>query len=592
MLRRFVVYFHDCKRDLIGGFVCVIFETVFELVIPAIMASLIDVGVVRRDMGDIIRKSLLMVACALVSLFLGALYARLAARAGQGFGAALREAEYRNVQGFSFANMDHFNTSSLITRLTNDITVLQNTISNGFRPFVRAPVMLVMALGMSIVMSPRLAVVFLVAIPTLAACLYLILRRLGPMYGIMQRALDRLNLIVQENLAAIRTVKSYGKEASECRKFDGVNGSFRDASQRAFHYATMNMPCFQLIMYATIVCILWFGGNFIRAGTMQIGELTGFLSYVLQILNSLMMLSNVFLMLSRSVTSASRIAEVLDEKPDIADGDGGWKVERGEIDFDHVSFKYRQSAREPVLSDICLHISAGQTVGIIGGTGSAKSSLVQLIPRLYDVSSGSLKIDGHDVREYPVAPLRDAVGMVLQKNTLFSGTIRENLRWGDPNATDEELDRACHIACVDEFLPRMPRGYDTDLEEGGVNLSGGQKQRLCIARALLKRPRVLILDDSTSAVDTATEAKICRRLARELRDTTKIIITQRIGEVRDADLIVVMQDGRIGDAGTHEELLGRSQVYRDIYEFQQKGADERKCQDSLCTKNRKTCTAR
>jgi len=366
-------------------------------------------------------------------------------------------------------------------------------------------------------------------------------------------------------------VKSYVKGQSESEKFEEVNGVFRESSERAFRYAVLNMPCFQLVMYATILCILWFGGNFIHTGTMQVGTLTGFLSYVLQILNALMMISNVFLMLSRSMTSASRIFEVMDEPQEIVGGTQERMVQRGQIDFDHVCFKYQEAARENVLSDICLHIGAGQTVGIIGGTGSAKSSLVQLIPRLYDVTSGSLKIDGHDVKEYPIAHLRDAVGMVLQKNTLFSGTIRENLKWGNVDATEEELNWACHIACVDEFLPRLPDGYETDLGQGGVNVSGGQKQRLCIARALLKRPRVLIFDDSTSAVDTETEAKIRERLAENLKDTTKIFITQRINSIEHADLIVVLKDGKINEAGKHGELLAHNPIYRDIYEFQRKG---------------------
>lgn len=571
MLSRFRVYFEKTKKDFIISIVCVSFEAAFELIIPMIMANIIDVGVAARDQGYILKRSLLMVFCSMISLVLGVFYSRFAARAGQGFGAELRKAEYAKVQSFSFSNLDHFNTPSLITRLTSDITILQNTICNGLRPIVRGPVMMAMGLSMSILMSPELAVVFLVAMPILAVCLYLIFRKLGPLYGRMQRILDKLNSVVQENLIAIRTVKSYVRGESESRKFEGVNESFRESSERAFHYASLNLPCFQFVMYSTILCILWFGGNLIHVGSMKVGALTGFLSYVLQILNSLMMISNVFLMLSRSTTSASRILEVLDEPVDLVGGTSDLKVERGDIDFDHVSFKYQQTAEEYVLSDICLHIGAGQTVGIIGGTGSAKSSLVQLIPRLYDVDSGSLKIDGHDVREYPVAYLRDAVGMVLQKNTLFSGTIRENLRWGNPDATQEELDWACRIACVDEFLSRMPDGYDTDLGQGGVNISGGQKQRLCIARALLKRPRILIFDDSTSAVDTATEARIRDGLA-QLTGTTKIIISQRINSMEHADRIVVLEDGKINEVGTHDTLLAHNKIYQDIYEIQKKGA--------------------
>lgn len=572
MYKRLFTYFKGHRRELAGAVICVMLESVFEIVIPLIMADIIDIGVPARNRAYILNRGADMVLCALAALGLGALYARFAARAGQGFGAALRDAEYRRVQSFSFANMDRFSTPSLITRLTGDVTILQNTISNGLRPIVRGPTMLVMAFAFSVTLSPKLAFVFLVAAPVLALCLWLILRKLAPLYRGMQRVMDRVNATVQENLIAIRTVKSYVKGDSEGKKFAAVNAEYRDASQGAFHYAAMNLPCFQAVMYATILCLLWFGGKFIMAGTMQVGQLTGFLSYVLQILNSLMMISNVFLMLSRSTASVSRICEVLDEVPDIADGPGGAEVTRGEIEFDHVSFKYSASAKEEVLSDICLRIPAGSTVGIIGGTGSAKTSLVQLIPRLYDVTSGSLRIDGRDVRKYSVSHLRRAVGMVLQNNTLFSGTIRENLRWGDENASDAELDRACAAACADEFLSRFPEGYDTDLGQGGVNVSGGQKQRLCIARALLRRPKVLILDDSTSAVDTATEARIRERISRELQDSTKIIITQRVSAVEGADMIVVLDDGRISAVGTHDELLERSPIYRDICEYQRKGA--------------------
>ncbi len=571
MLKRLTVYFHKYCKELIGSIVCVAAEAAFELIIPLIMADIIDVGVANHDKEYILAKSAAMIVCALIALFLGILYAHLSARAGQGFGAELRRAEYQKIQEFTFSNMDHFSTPSLITRLTSDITIVQNAVCQGLRPIVRGPVMMILALVMSFTMSPQLAVVFLVAMPVLAVSLFLILRKLSPLYAVMQRALDHVNSIVQENLTAIRTVKAYVKGDSEYKKFSKVNQSFRESSEQSFHYAVLNAPCFQFIMYATIICILWFGGNLINNGSMKVGELTGFLSYVLQILNSLMMISNVFLMISRSMTSVERIFEVLDEPSEIEDGLGSCQVERGEIDFENVSFKYQQSAEEYVLSNISLHIDAGQTVGIIGGTGAAKSSLVQLIPRLYDVSEGSLKIDGHDVREYSLAHLRDEVGMVLQKNILFSGTIRENLKWGNEDATDEDLDWACRIACADEFISRIPEGYDMDLGQGGVNISGGQKQRLCIARVLLKRPHVLIFDDSTSAVDTATEAKIREGLAEELNDTTKIFITQRVGSIKDADQIVVLDDGKITDVGTHDVLIKKSAIYRDIYELQKEG---------------------
>ena len=572
MLKRLYGYFAKYKKHLIIGALCVVMESVFEMVIPLIMAQIIDVGVANKDKVYILWKSGEMVICALLSLGLGLLYARYAALAGQGFGAELRKAQYQKVQGFSFANMDHFSTPSLITRLTGDITVLQNAVTNGLRPAVRGPIMMVIAVVMTLALSPRLAVVFAVSMPVLAVLLFLILKQLGPIYGKMQRMLDQLNSVVQENLIAIRTVKSFVRGDDECRKFGGANENFRQTSQKAFHYAQLNQPSFQIVMYGTIIAILWCGGIYIHEGMLKVGQLTGFLSYVLQILNSLMMISNVFLMLSRSVTSGQRILEVMDEKPEIEGGESRSLVERGEVDFEHVYFKYQHTAREFVLSDINLHIGAGQTVGVIGSTGSAKSSLVQLIPRLYDASEGSVKIDGRDVREYGVAHLRDAIGMVLQKNTLFSGTIRENLQWGSEHATNEQLDWACHIACADEFVRRLPNGYETDLGQGGVNVSGGQKQRLCIARALLKRPRILIFDDSMSAVDTATEASIRERLAQELKDTTKIIITQRLTSIEHADLIIVLREGSIEAAGTHEELLRFNPMYRDLYEFQQKGA--------------------
>lgn len=572
MLRRLYGYFGRYKKYLIIAALCVLMESVFEMVIPLIMAQIIDVGVANQDKTYILIKGGEMIVCALLSLGLGLLYARYAALAGQGFGAELREAEYKKVQGFSFTNMDHFSTPSLITRLTGDITVMQNAVSNGLRPAVRGPVMMVIAVLMTLMLSPKLSLVFAISMPFLALLLTLIIKKLSPLYGRMQRMLDQLNSVVQENLAAIRTVKSFVRGSDECKKFEAVNEDFRQTSQKAFHFAQMNLPSFQFAMYGTIIAILWLGGIYIREGTLKVGELTGFLSYVLQILNSLMMISNVFLMLSRSLTSGQRILEVMDEKPEIEGGGSGAAVTRGEVEFDHVSFKYSTSAKEYVLSDINLHIQAGQTVGIIGTTGSAKSSLVQLIPRLYEATDGTVRIDGRDVREYGVAHLRDAIGMVLQKNTLFSGTIRENLKWGDENATDEELDWACRIACADEFLKRFPKGYDTDLGQGGVNVSGGQKQRLCIARALLKRPKILIFDDSVSAVDTATEALIRERLSRELSDTTKIIITQRLTSIERADLIVVLREGRIEAVGNHEELLRENAMYRDLYEFQQKGA--------------------
>lgn len=572
MIKRMWPYMRPYKKYLFISCFCVITETIFELVIPIIMADIIDVGVANGDKEYILLKGMQMILCAIMALILGVLYARYAATAGQGFGAELRKDEFAKVQSFSFANTDHFSTSSLITRLTSDVTILQTAISNGIRPIVRSPVMLLTALVLTFSINAKLAIVFLIAIPILGIGLFTIVSKVGPLYRLMQTSIDAVNTIVQENLNAIRVVKSYVRGRYEEEKFEKVNNSLRQNSEKAFRTSVWNLPLFQLVMYSTIVCIIWFGGNMIFQGTMKVGELTGFLSYVLQILNSLMMISNVFLMLTRSIASGERIIEVLDETIDIKDlPNANATVQNGTIDFDHVYFKYKQDAEEFVLSDINLHIEKGSTVGILGGTGAAKTTLVQLISRLYDVSEGEVRIDGKNVKEYPVEHLRDAIGMVLQKNTLFSGTIRENLLWGDEHASDDDINWACHVACVDEFIHNFPKGYDTDLGQGGVNVSGGQKQRLCIARALLKRPKVLIFDDSTSAVDTATEANIRNGLAT-LTDTTKIIIAQRVSSVQHADQIIILEDGKIHAIGTHDSLLENDSIYQDIYYSQQEGA--------------------
>ena len=480
--------------------------------------------------------------------------------------------EFERVQNFSFANTDHFSTSSLITRLTSDVTILQTAISNGIRPLVRAPVMLLMALFFTFTINPELTMVFVVVTPILACGLFVIVRKVGPLYRLMQASIDQINTVVQENLNAIRVVKSYVREGYEEEKFKKMNIALRDNSEHAFRTSVWNMPLFQYVMYTTIICILFFGGQMIFEGVMKVGELTGFLSYVMQILNSLMMISAVFLMLTRSIASCERIIEVLDEVPDIHDPQNkDLIVNSGDITFHHVYFKYKTTAKEYVLSNIDMHIPAGSTIGILGGTGSAKTSLVQLIPRLYDVSEGEVLIDGHNVKEYSIEHLRDSVGMVLQKNVLFSGTIRENLLWGNEHATDEDIDWACHVASVDEFIHQFPKGYETDLGQGGVNVSGGQKQRLCIARALLKHPKVLILDDSTSAVDTATEANIREGLAT-LKETTKLIIAQRVSSIQHADQIIILDDGHINAIGTHDELLKNNSIYQDIYYSQMEGA--------------------
>lgn len=572
MFQRFYAYAKDYRKYGFLSCICVALEVMAELVIPLVMADIIDVGVANGDKEYILRKGVEMCLLALIALGLGTMYSRLAALCGMGLGSELRKAEYQKIQSFSFANVDHFSTSSLVTRLTSDITVIQNAVTTGLRPVVRAPVMMVTALFLSFSINWKLALIFLVAIPILGSCLYYIICHVRPLYSRMQVAIDMVNRIVQENLTAIRAVKAYVREDHEMEKFEGVNTELQTVSERAFGTACLNMPAMQYVMYGTILAILWFGGNLIFIGGMQVGELTGFLSYVLQILNSLMMISNVFMMLTRSMASGHRILEVLDETIEIEDeSTKPLEVERGEITFEHVYFKYRKDAEEFVLSDVSFHLLPGQTVGIIGGTGSAKTTLVQLIPRLYEATEGTVSIDGIPVREYPLEHLRDAVAVVLQKNTLFSGTIEENLRWGKDDATLEEMKLACRIAGADEFVERFPNGYQTVLEQGGVNLSGGQKQRLCIARAILKSPKVLILDDSTSAVDTATEAKIREGLAVNLKDTTKIIIAQRITSVLHADQIIIMEDGKVHAIGNHETLLQSDSIYQEIYYSQQEG---------------------
>ena len=551
---------------------CVIIESAFELIIPMIMANIIDVGLVNKDIEYILYQGILMGILAIISLIFGLLYAKFNAKAANGFGAELRKAEFEKIQEYSFINIDHFDTSSLITRLTSDVTVIQNAISGGLRPITRGPVMLILGLLFSFMINGELVLVFLIATPILAFILFLIVTKVAPKYAILQKAVDKLNIVVEEDLNAIRVVKAFVREDYESLKFDKVNSGLKETTKNTFSKAMLNMPSFQLVMYTTIVFILFFGANLIYVGKMQVGELTGFMSYVLQIMNSLMMISNVFLMMTRSLASAKRINEVFDEKLDLIGGSLNEMPKSGKIDFDHVYFKYASDAREYVLSDIDLHIKAGETIGIIGGTGSAKSSLVQLIPRLYDVSEGKVLIDDVDVKDYDLTKLRDAVSIVLQKNVLFSGTIKENLLWGNKDASDEEIAWAIKASAADEFVYDLKDGLDTYIEEGGTNVSGGQKQRLCIARSLLKRPKIIIFDDSTSAVDTATDSKIQDGL-RSIKDMTKIIIAQRINSVMNADRIIILDDGKVAAFDTHEKLLKENEIYKDLYESQMKGGE-------------------
>ena len=572
-LKRLLGYLGPCRRDMVLAALLVLIETAFELFIPVLMADIIDVGVANRDVAFIVRKGVQMGALALLALATGLLYARFAARAAYGWGARVREAQFERVQRYAFSDLDRFETGSLVTRMTTDVTVLQNAVNSGLRPMVRGPVMLVMGIGLSLWMNAALAAVFLVCTPVLGVVLFCVVRKVAPMYGRLQGAVDRLNNVVQEGLTAIRAVKAFVRGEYEEEKFAAVNDELTGVSRDTFRIAVLNLPAFQLTMYTATVLILWFGGNMILSGSLRVGDLTGVLSYVLQVMNSLMLISNVFLLLTRSLASARRIVEVLDQEPALASPENGAReVADGSVDFDHVSFKYHAGAREYALADVDLHIPAGMTVGILGGTGSAKTTLVQLIPRLYDATEGTVRVGGRDVREYDLEVLRDAVGIVLQKNVLFSGTVRDNLKWGNPEATDEELWAACRAARADEFLARMPKGLDTDLGQGGVNVSGGQKQRLCIARTLLKHPKVLIFDDSTSAVDTATEAGI-RAALGALTGVTKLIIAQRITSVMHTDQIVILEDGKVHAVGTHQSLLASDPIYQEIYASQMKGGD-------------------
>ena len=516
-----------------------------------------------------------MILMALAGMVMGGASSRFSAVAAMGFGSELRLAAFRNVQNFSFSNVDKFSTASLVTRLTTDVTNTQNAYQMCIRMLVRAPVMLISATFMAFSINSELVTVFLVAIPVLACALVCVVRLAYPKFIAMLASYDRLNASVQENLIAIRVVKAFVRSEYEKQKFREANDGLMDQSIKAESIVITLMPIMQVTVYSCIIAILWFGGQLIIGGMMLSGELMSFISYVTQILMSLMMIGMAFTQLVISRASIQRIVEVLDEQPEIVGAPEGVgpQLEDGSVEFDHVNFKYAKTAGEDVLSDICLSIRSGETVGILGGTGSAKTSLVQLIPRLYDITGGQLSVGGHPVKDYNLDVLRHGVAMVLQKNVLFSGTIRENLRWGDANATDEELVEACKAASAHDFITSFPKGYDTDLGQGGVNVSGGQKQRLCIARALLAKPKILILDDSTSAVDTATDAAIREALRTHLKDSTKIIIAQRVASVCDADKIVVLNDGKIADMGTHDELMERSEIYREVYTSQQKGVE-------------------
>ena len=573
MLRKLAPYTRGYRLYVLLGVLCSAGEAVLELELPQAMSEIVDVGIATVSRSYILLTGLKMFLMAMAALACGVGAAVLAAKAAMGFGANVRQAEYEQVQRFSFANIERFSTASLITRLTNDVSSVQMTLFMGMRMCVRAPVMLVTALVKAMEISLDLSQVFLVAVPLLIIAVVIVIRYVGPFFTALQSATDDLNLVVQENLNAVRVVKSFVREGEEEQKFRVRSDRLRDTAERAFGFVVMFMPIMIMIMGGTIVSLMWLGGHDVAEGTLLSGDLMAFFTYASEILMSLMMVSMVLMFLTRAIACGKRIVEVLDEQPQITDAqaDPALTVDNGDIRFEHVYFKYHPTAEGWNLTDVDLHIESGMTVGILGGTGSAKSTLVSMIPRLYEVDEGAVSVGGRNVKDYTMEALRSGCAMVLQKNTLFSGTIRENLRWGRADAADAEIEEACRMACADEFIQRMPDGYDTYIEQGGTNVSGGQKQRLCIARAILRRPKVLILDDSTSAVDTATDAKIRGALKTALPGTTKLIIAQRITSVMDADMILVLDDGHVVGQGTHAQLMESCGIYREVYESQQEG---------------------
>ncbi len=572
MLKTLGAQIKEFKRDSFLTPIFMVLEVVLEMVIPLMMASIIDDGVEKGDMRHICVMGGWMLVAALGGLLAGSLGAVFGARASTGFARNLRKAMYENIQTFSFANIDKFSTAGLVTRMTTDVTNLQNAYQMILRMFVRAPFSLITAMVMAFLISPRLASIYLVAVLLLGLCVLLIMLRTTKYFRQVFKKYDDLNASVQENVSAIRVVKAYVREEVEKRRFKKASSNLYHMFVNAEKIMVINMPLMQMTIYACILLISWFGAKMIVAGDLTTGNLTSLLAYCMNILMSLMMLSMVFVMVTMSMASAERISEVLNEKTDMVNPENPlMQVKDGSIEFRNVSFRYKNQSGDPVLKNINLSVKPGETIGIIGGTGSAKTSLINLISRLYDVTEGAVLVGGRDVREYDMEVLRNEVSVVLQKNVLFSGTIYENLRWGDMEASEEECRRVCRLACADEFIEKMPKKYETFIEQGGSNVSGGQKQRLCIARALLKKPKILILDDSTSAVDTATDAKIRRAFAEEIPDTTKLIIAQRVSSVQHADHIIVMEDGEINGYGTHGELLEKNKIYRDVYESQTGG---------------------
>lgn len=575
MLKTLASQVKEFKKDSILTPVFMILEVLFETMIPLLMASIIDKGVETGDIHHIYKVGAMMGVLALCGLWAGVMGGKYASKASTGFARNLRKAMYDNIQNFSFANIDKYSTAGLITRLTTDVTNLQNAYQMLLRMFTRAPASLLCAMVMAFTIHAELASIYLIAVVVLGTCLILIMSRAVKYFQKVFQKYDDLNASVQENITGIRVVKAYVREDYENQKFFKAAENVYRMFVKAENIIVVNQPLMMFTVYACILGLSWLGAKMIVVGSLTTGELMSLLTYCMNIMMSLMMLSMIFVMVTMSFASAERITEILNEKSDLQNPENPvMEIKDGSIVFNHVDFAYRKSSGEPVLKDIDIKIHSGETIGIIGGTGSAKSSLVNLISRLYDVTKGSVQVGGVDVRDYDMEALRNQVSVVLQKNVLFSGTILENLRWGDKNATEEECIRACQLACADEFIERMPEKYHTYIEQGGSNVSGGQKQRLCIARALLKKPKILILDDSTSAVDTATDAKIRRAFAEEIPDTTKLIIAQRISSVKGADRIIVMDNGQINGFGTHEELMEHNKIYREVYESQNQGGGD------------------
>lgn len=575
MIKTLAAQIKEFKKDSVLTPIFMILEVLFETMIPFLMASIIDKGVETGDIGHICKVGAAMAVLALCGLWAGMMGAKYASRASAGFARNLRKAMYDNIQTFSFSNIDKFSTAGLITRLTTDVTNLQMAYQMLLRMFTRAPASLICAMVMAFTINAELASIYLVAVIGLGICLVLIMSRATKYFQQVFKKYDELNASVQENISGIRVVKAYVREDYENNKFFKAAENVYKMFIKAENIIVANMPLMMFAVYACILGLSWLGANMIVVGDLTTGELMSLLTYCMNIMMSLMMLSMIFVMVTMSFASAERITEVLNEKADICNPEKPVKeVKDGSIVFKDVSFSYKKDSQESVLSDINLEIASGETIGIIGGTGSAKSSLVNLISRLYDVTKGEVLVGGVDVRAYDLEELRNQVAVVLQKNVLFSGTILENLRWGNKNATEEECKRVCELACADEFIENMPEKYHTYIEQGGSNVSGGQKQRLCIARALLKKPKVLILDDSTSAVDTATDAKIRKAFAQEIPDTTKLIIAQRISSIKNADRIIVMEEGKINGMGTHEELMETNAIYRDVYQSQNQGGGD------------------